>query len=75
MQAKIKEGRDGHNADAAHLNQEDQDHLPKKAQILTRVPHSKSRYAGGRGGCKKGIQGITPLPIAVGNGQAQKKGA
>ena len=72
METKIKQRTDGHKADTTQLNEHDEHHLPKKAQLLARIPHSKTGHAGGRGGCKKCVQGMGPLPADVGNRQAQK---
>ena len=70
MQTKIKQSADRHKSNTAQLDEQNQHYLSKKAELLTSIPHSETGYTGGRGSCEKGIQGISPLAINMGNRQA-----
>ena len=67
-----KEAGEGDKAEAAHLNEHQDDHLPEQRKLAPCIPHDEARHAGGTGGGEHGVDDAQP-PRPAGNGQGKQQ--
>ena len=74
-QQQGEEGGDGHKAQAADLDEGDNDQLAEGGPVGARVPHHQARHAGGGGSGKEGVAEGRAAGSPAGDGQHQQRGA
>lgn len=67
-----EEAGEGDKAEAAHLNEHQDDHLPEQRKLAPCIPHDEARHAGGTGGGEHGVDDPQP-PRPAGNGQGKQQ--
>ena len=70
-----EEGENGHEAQPAQLNHNQNDHLPKQGPLGPGVRQNQSGDAGGRGSGKQSGEKSGALPAAGGGRESQQQGA
>ena len=67
-----KKAGQGHQAQTAHLDQQQNHRLPKGRELRPGIPHDQTCHTGGTGGSEHGIHHAQPT-AAAGNGQCQQQ--
>ena len=64
--------RNGHEAEPTQLNQEQDDHLPERAEHGSRINDDEAGDADGRRGHEERVNNGETLPVASGHGEHEK---
>lgn len=75
FQHSEKHGNEGHKAESARLNQENDDDLPEQTPMRIGVVGDESRHAGRRSGREQGVYVRSGLAVLRRKGQRQQKAA